>query len=100
MTDAQLVRFVSEFRRGILRRRKSRGRCGMVCYPLSTYLSLHGVEAELVITDLMEDMTTAAANHAWLLLPDGRVLDPTIDQFNTAERRFPKVYLGDPVPGV
>ena len=33
-------------------------------------------------------------NHIWIRLADGRVLDPTADQFGD----YPPVYLGDPLP--
>ena len=100
MTDKQLVRFVAAFRSGMLGRRSSRGCCGMVCLPLSTYLALHGVENEIIEVDLMDEPSHRAANHCWLRLPDGRALDPTADQFNTDARRFPRVYLGEPVLGI
>lgn len=100
MTDKQLVRFTTEFRSGIVRGRSSEACCFMVCWPLASLLSLHGVEAECIEVDLSGEPSSDAANHVWLKLSDGRALDPTIDQFNSSERKFPKVYLGQPVPGI
>lgn len=92
MTDAQIIEFASEFRAGILGDDPSNWRCGMVCFPLVTLLNMHGVECDLVETDL-GDM-----NHIWLRLADGRALDPTIDQFNELfAETFPPVYLGMPL---
>lgn len=37
-------------------------------------------------------------NHVWILMEDGRVLDPTCDQFNDRlGAAFPPVYLGSPI---
>lgn len=100
MTDKQLVRFCAAFRNGIVGRRSTRSCCFMVCWPLAPLLRLHGVNVELDEIDYLEDGPAGVANHVWLRLPDGRVIDPTINQFNDGARRFPKVYLGDPVPGI
>lgn len=74
------------FRSGILDGRPSRMMCFAVCAPLQAYLSMCGVETALVEAHFEE------CNHVWLQLPDGRILDPTADQFG-----FPRVYIG-PVP--
>ena len=39
------------------------------------------------------------ANHVWLKLPDGRILDATADQFNFwfPHKKYPKVHLGKPL---
>jgi hypothetical protein len=91
MTDAQLVEFASEFREGILDGTPSWMMCFAVCAPLVTLLDIHGVKAEMVEGDLGE------FNHVWLKLADGRVLDPTADQFNEfGFDPMPPVYLGAP----
>ena len=59
--------------------------CYAICGPLHTLLGMHGVEADLMGSDL------GLVNHVWLL-PDGRVLDPILDQFDSAA---PAVYLGE-----
>lgn len=93
MTDAELLKFASEFREGILDGQPSAWMCAAVCWPLSTLLCLHGVDNEAVETDLGE------MNHVWLRLADGRALDPTADQFNALfpAMNMPPVYLGPPV---
>ena len=69
----------------------SRLSCAMVCWPLGPLLNLHGVSCEVVESDLGE------GNHIWIRLEDGRVLDPTIDQFNYLfAESWPEVYLGPP----
>lgn len=100
MTDKQLVRFCAAFRSGIVGNRSALACCFMVCWPLASLLRMHGVEAELVEVDLTGEPSHDAADHVWLRLPGGRALDPTMDQFSSGERRFPKVYLGEPVPGI
>ena len=91
MTDEELVTFSASFREGILDGGQSEMMCFAVAAPLSTLLHLHGVENNLMKSDLGE------RNHFWLRLSDGRALDPTADQFN--DSRFPPmppVYLGPP----
>jgi len=78
MTDDELRNFVIEFRRGLLGRRASASRCFMLCAPLSTLLTIHGVPNTLVETWLKRP----PRNHVWLRLSDGRALDPSADQFN------------------
>jgi hypothetical protein len=95
MNDAELIDFVSGFRDGILDGREPYGMCFMICAPLVTLLNMHGVECEMV-----EGPVTVSddfANHIWLELDDGRVLDPTASQFNGSQRQaLPPVYLGPP----
>ena len=91
MSDAALIRFATEFRAGILDGDPSDMMCFAVCAPLASMLRLSGVETELVESDLGE------VNHYWLRLADGRVLDPTADQFNWCNtEQLPPVYLGPP----
>lgn len=90
MDDTQLLKFVGSFRAGILNGRSSDRMCFMVCAPLETLLNLHGVNCKMVVSDLGE------CEHVFLKLEDGRVLDPTGDQFNYLfpDLNMPKVYLG------
>lgn len=83
MTDRRLIRIVAGFRAGILNGRPSALMCFAVCAPLHTYLSLLGVETRMV------EARFAEVNHVWLALEDGRILDPTADQFG-----LEPVYLG------
>ena len=86
MTDRQLVKYAREFRRGVLGKRSSFMMCAAVCLPLETILSMAGVDVTIVESHFAE------VNHIWLRLPDGRILDPTADQFG-----LEPVYLG-PLP--
>lgn len=96
LNDDQLIEFAASFRKGILgRRRKSAMMCFAICAPLASLLSMYGVNAEIVEgeIDLGEGSTL---NHFWLRLTDGRVLDPTADQFGDLFD-LPPVYLGEPL---
>jgi hypothetical protein len=89
VTDKQLLKIVRGYRNGMLGEDSSNGWCFMLCMPLISYLSVHGVKGAV----LMES-ETETCNHVWILLEDGRVLDPTADQFG---KKYPKVYLGEPL---
>ena len=87
MSDRELLSMARSFRKGILGKRPSDMMCFAVCAPLQAYLAIFGVELELVEADF------GRVNHVWLALSDGRILDPTADQFGIK----PAVYLG-PIP--
>jgi hypothetical protein len=91
MRDREISKIASGIRRGILEKRPSDRMCLAVCLPLQGYLSACGLDTELVEGDF------GHTNHYWLRLPDGRILDPTADQFSTPSRSMPKVYMG-PLP--
>jgi hypothetical protein len=59
-----------------------------VCYPLQGYLSMLGIQTEIVEADF------GRVNHVWLQLPSGEIIDPTADQFSGEGCRFPEVYIG------
>lgn len=100
MTDKQLLRFVASFRKGILGRSNSDGMCFAVTAPLAPLLRAHGVEAEIVEGEV-DFMPPGNMNHFWIKLADGRVIDPTADQFNNRTcRQLPPVYIGAPVRGL
>jgi hypothetical protein len=85
LSDADLLDIAMDFRAAIVGAGSSARRCGMVCWPLEGYLRFLG---QLVET---QETVVGDTTHVWLLLPDGRVLDPTADQFDTT---LPPVYLG------
>lgn len=96
MTDAELIECATEMRRGILGSQSSRWMCAAVAWPLQGYLSaLCGIETEAVRVEIDMDVS---CDHVFLRLPDGRVLDPTADQFE--ELGLPPVYLGEPHPKI
>ncbi len=95
MTDAKLLKFVASFRRGIVGRKSSDCMCFAVCAPLVTLLNMHGVESKLRDGKIKYEL--GEGNHYWIELADGRVIDPTGDQFNRRlGKAMPKVYLGPP----
>jgi hypothetical protein len=94
VSDDELLQIAQEFREGILDGDPSAWMCAAVSWPLAAYLKVfHDLDSEAIETDL-GDM-----NHVWLRLADGRVLDPTADQFNTLfpHMKLPPVYLGPPL---
>lgn len=98
MTDKELIRVVTGFRKGILGRRKSLKMCYAICWPLQGYLRI--INFETVLTEgkikLADHNKGIVINHFWLTLKDGRILDPTADQFNGwGNPDMPPVYLGD-----
>lgn len=95
-TDKDILKFATSFRNGIVGRKKSKMRCYMVCAPLATLLCMNGVACRLIQGEV--DYADTWCNHFWIELADGRVLDPTADQFNGLGDlpSLPKVYLGPP----
>ena len=77
------------FRCGILNGKPSASMCFAVCAPLQSLLGLQGIETELI------EGAVGKWEHFWLRLPDGRVLDPTADQFRApGGKTMPNVYIG------
>jgi len=94
LTDKNLIKIVAEFRAGILGPKPSKSMCFAVCAPLAGYLGFYGVQAKIVEGVVVKDGGWET-NHFWLELADGRVLDPTADQFNDLpDIHLPPVYLG------
>jgi hypothetical protein len=90
MTDREILKIAREMRSGLLENTKPAGMCFVVSAALGGYLSMLGLDCRLIKRDF------GFTNHVWLELPDGRVLDPTADQFNKRLRnKFPKIYLGE-----
>ena len=88
--DSKLKRLVSEFRRGILGDHPPDMMCFAVCAPLQSYLAIMGIETRLI------EMDFGRVNHVWLQLNDGRIIDPTADQFmSLGGTKMPKVYIGE-----
>lgn len=92
LTDKQLIRIARDMRAGILGTRSSVDMCMVVSAPLQSMLSaLYGVVCELEEVWL-DETPQGTTNHVFLRLPDGRILDPTADQFG-----LDPIYLG-PLP--
>ena len=95
MTDAELIGFCRDFRHGVLGQNAAGdGACAIICWPLASLLRISGVDAICRDGEFNEDSAAPFANHVWLELPDGRVLDPTFDQFCSEEPV--DIYLGPP----
>lgn len=94
-SDKELKRFCLEFRDGILGSRSSESMCFALSGRLRSLLnSIYGVETELI--EGIVKTCVYVSNHFWLQLADGRILDPTADQFNDAlKKKMPKIYLGE-----
>lgn len=91
--DAELIQFVQDFREGFLGHRSSDFHCAMICEPLAGLLNHDGVACRTRMTDHVRT-SFGSIDHVWIELADGRVLDPTADQFNDMGLNMPKVYLG------
>lgn len=99
MTDAELIEVAAGFRDGLLDGEPSDMNCFKVVAPLAGLLEFYGVDAKVVegYVVLKRGSNGQTCNHFWIQLADGRVLDPTADQFNKAHKKdMPPVYLGSP----
>lgn len=81
---------VLSFRKGLLDGRPSDQMCFVVCWPLHGFLNTLGIACDLI----EGNVKGVSSNHYWLKLPDGRIIDPTADQFNSDYYKMPKVYIG------
>lgn len=89
MTDRKLKAVAKSFRDGMLETGSPLGWCGLICWPLASLLEAQGLRVRAVELKFRDDAPTLLANHVVIELPDGRVLDPTADQFG-----IDPVYLG------
>lgn len=92
-SERSLRNLVEGFRRGILSRRKSEGFCWAICAPLEGCLRFLGHDCEL--TEGIVNDGGERDEHFWITLSDGRIIDPTADQFRKPDgKRMPKIYIG------
>lgn len=75
MKDAEIIKAVKGFVKGLLDGKSTVDMCYMVCSPLSAFLNGCGVENTLTEGEVN------GYHHFWITLSDGRVIDPTADQF-------------------
>jgi hypothetical protein len=97
MNDQELMECATEWRDEFVKcpflgDGTSDGMCFIVCAPLEGYLNFIGIEARMV-DGIVKLPDGGEMIHYWLELPDGCVLDPTLDQFGAG---LPAVYLGPP----
>lgn len=88
---SELLAYAQEYRDAVLRGASSERMCVALSAPLHAALQARGTPCQLMVSDL------GVCEHIFLRLADGRVLDPTADQFNgIAQEKLPGVYLGVP----
>lgn len=89
MTDTEILQYASEFRFAVIGDRNSARMCAAISAPLCAALVVLGVPSLVMESNLCD------CNHVFIQLQDGRVLDPTADQFNwCSSSHLPGVYLG------
>ena len=91
MTNSEIKKIATGFKRGLLNKRSSALMCFAVAAPLCSYLRCLGVECELV------EGAVGRINHFWILLPNKKILDPTSNQFSDpfTGKKMPSVYIGE-----
>lgn len=88
-SDAEIVKIAKGFTKGILDGRPTIDMCYMVCSPLVAYLHCEGFECTLTEGEVN------GYHHFWITLDDGKIIDPTADQFgllNIWVRKQPSYY--------
>ncbi len=94
LTDRDLKVTCREFRKGMIARMSSKGKCAMISWALQGFLStVYKLNTKVYQGDV------GNWNHLWLVMPDGRVIDCTADQFNKKGKRakYPQIYIGKPL---
>ncbi len=96
MSESELRKVVTGFRRGIVGKKAGQGYCFMVSSALAGYLSFAGVPCQVTkgmvkhtIAGKVCHGVPARSEHYWVTLKDGRIVDATADQFG-----LPPVYIG------
>ena len=85
----ELFEIAKGFRSGMLESKPSSAMCFAICAPLEGYLSFCGYDCRLVKGDVGD------WEHFWIALSDGRIIDPTADQFSNPEGiKMPQIYIG------
>lgn len=93
LSDAEIIKIAKGFTKGILNGRSTVDMCFIVCSSLAAYLSGAGVECTL--TEGCINHCENELHHYWITLKDGRIIDPTADQFgllNVWVRKQPSNY--------
>jgi hypothetical protein len=93
-SDQGLLIITSKFKKGIVKAPDdTRPYSCLVCQPLVGFLEVCGYKTTYIEGELWIKQTIW--NHCWLELEDGRILDPTADQFNDyIDHVMPGIYIG------
>lgn len=96
MTDKQLLKISTGFRKGLLNGQPPAEKCLMVSEALHGYLHFCRVLSNLEESEITFDDGANIYLHWYLRMKDGRILDATASQFNhLSEVKMPEVYLGE-----
>jgi hypothetical protein len=94
MSDKELYKIVNGFTKGLLGKRSSESMCFVVTWTLNSFLTCCGIKSKLVEGEI-KLKNGYIANHFWIELEDGKVIDPTADQFNSlSEHQMPNIFIG------
>lgn len=97
LSDKRIVRIATDFRRGMIGDKPGDLCCAMICWPLAPLLRMSGLEVAAIESWFDDQPDVLFDAHIWLLMPDGRALDPTADQLvrmGFPHLDLPPVYLG------
>jgi hypothetical protein len=89
MSNEEIKKIAKGFTKGLLDGRPTTDMCYVVCSPLVAYLHFCGIDCSLTEGEVNQ------YHHFWITLSDGRIVDPTADQFgllNVWARKQPSYY--------
>ena len=92
MNKKELLKMVKGFRYGLLGRKSGRKQCFVVSMPLQGFLTAIGIKTKLIEGEVC--YYRHWIGHFWLEMEDGKIIDPTAEQFSTPKRKMPRVYIG------
>jgi hypothetical protein len=90
MSNEDIKKLAKHFTAGLLQGKSTVDMCYIVCSPLVSYLNFCGIECSLTEGEL-----NGIYHHFWITLSDGRIIDPTANQFgllNVWARKQPSYY--------
>lgn len=90
MSNKELLKIATGFRKGMLNKRKSKDWCVAVSLPLAGYLNFCGINCSTT------DGMIGNYQHCWITLGNGTIIDATADQFKKPDKSdMPPVYIGN-----
>jgi hypothetical protein len=91
--EKELLRIVTQFRKGILAKRQPHKMCKAICWPLQGFLQFANYRTELVEGEIIQDGITH--EHYWLSYND-IIIDPTASQFKNPDGEImPDILIGE-----